>query len=204
MARWALAQGCKRFWGKQDWDSKNFRRNVNVDECNGYSLSGNPYFLLLFRVFIFLKTHLCVFGLYVLVRWGSAFLKPISCASKVAKYSCACWVTGQLASAQLLSLNWLFKPQETVFVKQSSCMFHIFVLKALGLGICVHFKLLECQEEFNILKSISKVNQWVSPVSKAVERVQFCYIKKKPKIMCVKINDLFAINLTMQYMLYRF
>lgn len=145
-----------------------------------------------------------MFGLNVLVRWGSAFLKPISCATKVAKYSCAYWVTGQLASAQLLSLNWLFKPQETVFVKQSSRMFHIFVLKALGLGICVHFELLECQEEFNILKPVSKVNQWVSPVSKAVERVQVCYIKKNPKIMCVKINDLFAINLTMQYMLYRF
>lgn len=66
VARRALAQGCKRFWGEQDWDSKNFRRYINVDECK-YSLSGNPYFLVLFRVFIFFKTHLCMFGLYVLV-----------------------------------------------------------------------------------------------------------------------------------------
>lgn len=53
----------------------------------------------------------------------------------------------------------VIQPQETVFVKQSSCMFHICVLKALGLRICVNFELLECQEEFNIFKSVSKVNQ---------------------------------------------
>lgn len=50
----------------------------------------------------------------------------------------------------VIKFKLVIQPQETVFVKQSSCMFNIFVLKALGLRICVNFELLECQEEFNI------------------------------------------------------
>lgn len=117
-----------------------------------------------------------MFGLYILVRWGSAFLKPISCALKVAKYSCACCLLGNRPVGQcpVNKFKVVIQPQETIFFKQSSCMFHIFVLKALGLRICVNFELLECQEEFNIIKSVSKVNQWVS---EAVVRVQVCHIK---------------------------
>lgn len=98
-----------------------------------------------------------MFGLYVLVRCCSAFLKPTSCACKVAKYSCACWVGP--VECPVIKFKLVIQPQETVFVKQSKCMFHIFVLKALGLRSCVKFELLECQEELNIIKSVSKVNQ---------------------------------------------